>query len=130
MKFSIKDFFCKCDQIRIFLRIWSHLLNKSFLQNFIFCAVYLAKHRLKLQRETKGMFRRIRYNHYNFQCFIATHVLDFNDCTQLNTFVTLFCLSKILLVYSSIKYITLHRLYYLFNKFTKTSPLMLLQNSF
>ena len=27
MKFSIKDFFSKCDQIRSFLRIWLHLLN-------------------------------------------------------------------------------------------------------
>ena len=26
-EFSIKDFFSKCDQIRSFLRIWSHLLN-------------------------------------------------------------------------------------------------------
>ena len=28
MKFSIQDFFSKCDQIRSFLRIWSHLLKK------------------------------------------------------------------------------------------------------
>ena len=41
MKFSIKDFFSKCDQIRSFLRIWSHLLKKSFMENFIFCAVTL-----------------------------------------------------------------------------------------
>ena len=40
MKFSIKDFFRKCDQIRRKLRIWSHLLKKSFIENFIFCAVY------------------------------------------------------------------------------------------
>ena len=39
MKFSIKDFFCKCDQIRRRLRIWSHLLKKSEMENFIFCAV-------------------------------------------------------------------------------------------
>ena len=30
MKFSIKDFFSKCDQIHSFLRIWSHLLKKSW----------------------------------------------------------------------------------------------------
>ena len=36
MKFSIKDFFHKCDQIRIFLWIWSHLLKKSLKENFIF----------------------------------------------------------------------------------------------
>ena len=39
MKFSIKDFFSKCDQIRNFLRIWSHFLKKSVMGNFIFCAV-------------------------------------------------------------------------------------------
>ena len=36
MKFSIKDFFSKCDQIREKLRIWSHLLNKPLMENFIF----------------------------------------------------------------------------------------------
>ena len=39
MKFSIKDFFSKCDQIRRRLLIWSHLLKKSLMVNFIFCAV-------------------------------------------------------------------------------------------
>ena len=41
MNFSIKDFFSKCDQIRSFLWIWSHLLKKSLMENFIFCAVLL-----------------------------------------------------------------------------------------
>ena len=36
MKFSIKDFFSKCDQIRRKLRIWSDLLNKTLMENFIF----------------------------------------------------------------------------------------------
>ena len=39
LKFSIKDFFSKCDQIRSFLPIWSHLLKKSLLENLIFYAV-------------------------------------------------------------------------------------------
>ena len=39
MKFSIKDFFSKCAQIRKKLRVWSHLLRKSLMENFIFCAV-------------------------------------------------------------------------------------------
>ena len=39
VKFSIKDFFSKCDQIRTKLRIWSHSLKKSLMENFIFCAV-------------------------------------------------------------------------------------------
>ena len=41
MKFSIKDFFSRCDQIRRNLRIWSHLLKKCLMENFIFCAVKL-----------------------------------------------------------------------------------------
>ena len=39
MNFSMKDFFSKCDQIRRKLRIWSHLLKKSIIENFIFCVV-------------------------------------------------------------------------------------------
>ena len=39
MKFSIKDFFSKCDQIPRKLRVWSYLLKKSLLENFIFWAV-------------------------------------------------------------------------------------------
>ena len=40
MKFSIKDFFSKCEQIRSFLQIWSHLLKKSLMENFAFlCSV-------------------------------------------------------------------------------------------
>ena len=41
MKFSIKDFFSKCDQIRSSLWIWSHSLKKFLIENFIFCAVYV-----------------------------------------------------------------------------------------
>ena len=43
MKFSIKDFFTKCNQIRSFLRIWSHLLKKSLMKNFIFSAVFVSE---------------------------------------------------------------------------------------
>ena len=42
MKFSIKDFFSKCNQIRSFLPIWSHLPKKSLMENFIFCVVLIA----------------------------------------------------------------------------------------
>ena len=34
MKFSIKDFFSKCDKIQRKLPIWSHLLNKSLIKNY------------------------------------------------------------------------------------------------
>ena len=39
MKFSIKDFFSWCNQIRRKLRIWSHLLKRSLTENFTLCAV-------------------------------------------------------------------------------------------
>ena len=39
MKFSIKDFFSKCDQIRGKLLLWSYLVKKSSMENFIFCIV-------------------------------------------------------------------------------------------
>ena len=41
MRLSIKDFFSKYDEIRRKLRIWSPLLKKSCMENFIFCAVIL-----------------------------------------------------------------------------------------
>ena len=46
MKFSIKNFFNKCDQIRRKLRISSHLLKKSLMENFIFCTVTLCSNGL------------------------------------------------------------------------------------
>ena len=36
MKFFIKDFFSKYDQIYSFVRIWSHLLKKFLMESFIF----------------------------------------------------------------------------------------------
>ena len=41
MKFSIRDFFSKCDQIRRKLWIWSHLLKKFLMENFISGAVLM-----------------------------------------------------------------------------------------
>ena len=43
MKISIKNFLSKCDQIRSLQRIWSHLLKKSLMENFIFCTVQYEK---------------------------------------------------------------------------------------
>ena len=39
IKFPIKNFSSKCDQIHSFLRICKHLLKKFLTENFIFCAV-------------------------------------------------------------------------------------------
>ena len=43
MEFFIKDFLSKCDQIRRKLLIWSHLLKKSLMENFVFYAVQTGK---------------------------------------------------------------------------------------
>ena len=56
MKFSIKDFFSKRDQIRSKLRIWSQLLEKCLMEKFIFCALYVqawisSRVRIRLQTE-------------------------------------------------------------------------------
>ena len=40
MKFSIKDFFSKCDRRK--LRIWSQLLKKSLMENFVFLSRFTA----------------------------------------------------------------------------------------
>ena len=55
MKFSIKEFFSKCDQIRSFLRIWSHLLKKSLMKNFIF----LCSGRYKIQAFSQIIFHKV-----------------------------------------------------------------------
>ena len=39
IKFPITDLLSKCDQICSLMRIWSPLLKKSLMENFIFCAV-------------------------------------------------------------------------------------------
>ena len=40
VKFSIKDFSSKFDHIRRKLRIWSHLLENSLIEKYVFCAVW------------------------------------------------------------------------------------------
>ena len=57
---SIKDFFSKCDQICRKLRIWSHLLKKSLMKNFIFCAVSL-----KPKCGVKELYVNINY-HFDY----------------------------------------------------------------
>ena len=65
MKFSINGFFSKCDQIRRKLRIWSHSLKKSLMENLIFCEVLTSvyKRGVKCKMEWDIMWlagRRIR----------------------------------------------------------------------
>ena len=43
MKVAVEDFFSQCDQRRSFLRIWSHFLKKSLMENFNFRTVQRAQ---------------------------------------------------------------------------------------
>ena len=72
MKFTIKDFFSKCDQICSFLRIWSHLLKESLMENFVFSAV--------LQWVLiKWRGRGVQVNYPNFMNPGGAFRLPFND---------------------------------------------------
>ena len=62
MKIFIKDFFSKCDQISRKLRIWSHLLKKSLVENFIFCAVAFMQYVAILLKITCFEYRVYRTN--------------------------------------------------------------------
>ena len=69
MKFSIKDFNSKCDQIRNLLRIWSHLLKKSLMGNVIFlcCEVF--------DKNTKSWYYRWFIVEYDYD--LRTHTFFF-----------------------------------------------------
>ena len=64
MKFSITDFFSKCDQIRRKLRIWSHLLKKSIMENFVFCVVLLRK--LSTDNSCQNLYKNVYLKGRNF----------------------------------------------------------------
>ena len=78
MKFSIKDSFSKCDQIRRNLRIWSHLLKKSLMKKFIFCAVcwkilacvwrFLGDMHCRIKEKKFRRGRRREWNHGVMPC--------------------------------------------------------------
>ena len=70
-KSSIKDFFSKCDQIRSFLRIWSHLLKKSLMENFIFWAV-----------SVKKVFLEISQNSQENTCARVSFLIKLQACGQ------------------------------------------------
>ena len=67
MKFSIKDFFSKCDQIHRKLRIWSHLLKKSLMENFVFGAVLALIWKISIECFS---CLNIKLSDYKFSCTI------------------------------------------------------------
>ena len=62
-KFSIKDFFSN------FLRIWSHLLKKSLMENFIFRAV-------KDQMANFGFFLVYTFGNFLAHVLVAAHTVN------------------------------------------------------
>ena len=71
MKFSIKDFFSKCDPIRSFLRMWSRLLKKSLMENLIFCVmrpkkILLPEMRVKKKNFTRAAEKKTLFDKFNW----------------------------------------------------------------
>ena len=65
MKFSIKDLFSKCDQIRR-----KYLLKKSLMENFIFCTVrYVKGSKIIRDFETLVMYAQQRNNRVKSNIF-------------------------------------------------------------
>ena len=58
MMFFIKDFFSKCDHIRRKLRIWSYLLKKSLMENFIFFVKITCLMEMYIQTCKKEVFSK------------------------------------------------------------------------
>ena len=80
MKFSIKDSFSKCDKIGSFLWIWTHLLEKSLMENFIFVersksnesiVLKLSKSFIDLSK-TKSLLD-------NFESLLHANLINFSD---------------------------------------------------
>ena len=60
MKFSNMDFLRKCDQIRSFLRIWSHLLKKSLMEKLqCLCSDFAKKTFLENVNATFSLISKI-----------------------------------------------------------------------
>ena len=95
MKFFIKDFFSKCDQNCRKLQIWSHLLKKYLMENFIFCAVnaepdetkmkaFWNQYQLKSLNKNPICFKNINKPSFT-DLFLANSSKCFEDCLTLET---------------------------------------------
>ena len=83
IKFSMKDFFNKCDQIRRKLRICSHLKKKYSMENFIFCAVQNA-----YMRRLNGYLPRHHFNAlstFNLGCVSTGHSFVYQNPSCVKT---------------------------------------------
>ena len=62
MKFFIKDFFSKCDQICSFLQIWSHVLKKSLMESWYLDFETKMTLNKKIKFSIKGFFSKCDRN--------------------------------------------------------------------
>ena len=76
MKFSIKDFFSKCDKIRRKMQIWSHLLKKSLMENFIFVQCLLSVLKLRCERDSSLSFWCLVLTSFELQVCLSTYELS------------------------------------------------------
>ena len=90
MKFSIKDFFSKCDQIHSFLRIWLHLLKKSLMENFIFFVQCECNPELQLQSFYVINEQKLQNNSSVFQYFSSSVYFELLGYNQFGI-QSLFC---------------------------------------
>ena len=109
MKFSIKDFSSKCNQIRRKLRIWSYLLKKSLMENFIFCVVFC-----KIQYYIVNNFALKSSFKTNIVCYIIHKEMFLRSTSLTNSFWNLMFMSR------SIHNSQFHRTIYEFNSYFNT----------
>ena len=62
------DFLGKYDQIRSFQRIWSYLLKKSLMENYIFCAVKFNWFAAEKANDKSKMFQEVRRSRQSVFC--------------------------------------------------------------
>ena len=74
----MKDFFSKSDQIHRKLQIWSDLLKKSLMENFIFCALSLAHQARTLTTNLLGLISTFSKYYFKtgtiFLLFLSSYV--------------------------------------------------------
>ena len=99
MKYFIMDLFSKCDQIHWKLQTWSHLLKKSWIENFTFVQCLTFAHIYNvLSHSIKGPL------HVSWPEFFLQIILIFldqfsrcSDCAWLPVYVSCHHVDKILL---------------------------------
>ena len=83
IKFCVKDLFNKCEQIRSFMRINSHLLKKSLTENIIFWALVQAN-----RQETTVKMKKT----YSLKNHVTSLFTFFKKVSSICDFFTAWCL--------------------------------------